>query len=297
MTRTRGLPTLAFLAFTLTACGADGRGGSSGGGTDAGADAAPTDAGADAAPTDACTPDCSGRECGDDGCGGSCGSCADGTLCDDTGTCVCMPDCSGRECGDDGCGGSCGSCADGALCDDTGTCVAPPRIVINEIDYDQPRRDTAEFIELYNAGASPATLDGLSVVLVNGRDGSEYHTIPLSGTLPAGGFALVQPMGSTSPTPMGVPVFLYDNNIQNGSPDCVKLVQSADGSLLDGVSYEGMVPGCGEGTDGAPTDITRDDMGGDVEGSIARIPDGTDTDDNAADFVFTTMPTPGQPNR
>ncbi len=252
--------TLGILALALIGCASSGRSGGSGPG-----DAA-MDAGSDDAAMDACIPDCSGRECGDDGCGGSCGTCAAGQSCNAMGTC------------------------------EPGTPSGPARLVINEIDYDQPGIDMAEFIELYNAGGSAATLDGLNVVLVNGSDGGTYETIALSGSLPPGGFALVAPATSMASAPVGVPVFRYMDSIQNGAPDCVKLVRASDGSLIDGVSYEGMVPGCGEGAMGAPADRTRS-MGVDVEGSIARIPDGLDTDDNALDFVFTTMPTPGAPNR
>ncbi len=33
-------------------------------------------------------------------------------------------------------------------------------VVINEIDYDQPGTDTAEFIELFNSGSSAVSLAG-----------------------------------------------------------------------------------------------------------------------------------------
>ena len=47
--------------------------------------------------------------------------------------------------------------------------------MINEIDYDQVGADTGGFVEIANAGASAATLDGIALVLVNGgafRQGS-----------------------------------------------------------------------------------------------------------------------------
>ncbi len=54
-------------------------------------------------------------------------------------------------------------------------------VVINEIDYDQPGTDTAEFIELFNSGASAVSLDNYSVDLINGSNSSSYRSIDLSG--------------------------------------------------------------------------------------------------------------------
>ena len=54
-------------------------------------------------------------------------------------------------------------------------------LVINEIDYDQPGTDGAEFLELKNVSAGPVALGGHSVVLVNGTGGgaTTYQTIAL----------------------------------------------------------------------------------------------------------------------
>ena len=41
-------------------------------------------------------------------------------------------------------------------------------LVINEIDYDQPGSDTAEFVEIVNVGSSGVNLTGVDLVLVNG---------------------------------------------------------------------------------------------------------------------------------
>ena len=42
-------------------------------------------------------------------------------------------------------------------------------LVINEIDYDQPGTDSAEFVEIYNAGGNAVSLDGLTLEFVNGN--------------------------------------------------------------------------------------------------------------------------------
>src|ERR671928_182837 len=53
----------------------------------------------------------------------------------------------------------------------TFTLIETAGLVINEIDYDQPGTDTAEFIELKNNGANGVNLDPYSLVLVNGNGG------------------------------------------------------------------------------------------------------------------------------
>ena len=53
-------------------------------------------------------------------------------------------------------------------------------IIINEIDYDQPGTDTAEFIELFNSGGLAVSLDNYSIGIINGRDSSSYRNIDRS---------------------------------------------------------------------------------------------------------------------
>ena len=42
------------------------------------------------------------------------------------------------------------------------------QLVINEVDYDQPSTDTAEFIELQNVGADAVELSDFTLELING---------------------------------------------------------------------------------------------------------------------------------
>jgi Lamin Tail Domain len=156
-------------------------------------------------------------------------------------------------------------------------------LVINEIDYDQVGADTAGFIEVENTGTAAASLDGIAVVLVNGGDGAEYARKALTGTLAAGSRLVV------------------DTDAQNGAPDGVALVDTGSGALLDALSYEGAITSAtiGGGTynlvEGTvlPADVADSNT---VDGSLARIPDGKDSDDAAADWVFTTTATPGAAN-
>ena len=74
-----------------------------------------------------------------------------------------------------------------------------PVLILNEIDYDQVGADVGGFVELYNAGLSPADLEGLALVFVDGATGSEYRRRPLSGALAAGAYLVVRVDAQTAP--------------------------------------------------------------------------------------------------
>ena len=62
---------------------------------------------------------------------------------------------------------------------------AKPKLVLNEIDYDQVGADSGGFVELFNAGRGTVDLGGLALVLRRrGRRAAEYLRIPLSGVDP-----------------------------------------------------------------------------------------------------------------
>jgi len=160
-------------------------------------------------------------------------------------------------------------------------------LVINEIDYDQPGTDSAEFVELFNDGSGPLALDGYHLDLINGGDGSAYNSIDLSGlNIDAGGF-LVICGDSFIVANCDLGVSPATNLIQNGAPDGVALFN--DTVLLDSLSYEGTIATYTEGSATTVVDSNVFDM------SLARIPDGVDTNDNLADFVSGCL-TPGSPN-
>jgi hypothetical protein len=142
--------------------------------------------------------------------------------------------------------------------------------------------DGGGFVEVANIGTAAAALDGLALVLVNG-DGSEYDRITLSGSLAAGGHAAL------------------DADPQNGAPDGIALVDTASGDLLDALSYEGAIASATiDGrtyslVEGTALPVTVADSNTE-DGSLARLPDGTDTDDAAGDWAFTATVTRGGPN-
>ena len=158
-----------------------------------------------------------------------------------------------------------------------------PKLVINEVDYDQVGADTGGFVEIANIGTGAATLDGTALVLVNGDDGTEYGRKALTGTL----------------APLAKTVVAVDP--QNGAPDGLALVDTTNDALLDALSYEGAIATATidtkvfdlvEGTL-LPVDTADSTT---AEGTLARIPDGSDTNNAAADWSFTTTPTPGAAN-
>ncbi len=160
---------------------------------------------------------------------------------------------------------------------------ALPALVLNEIDYDQVGADRGGFVELYNAGLSPADLEGLALVFVDGADGTEYLRRPLRGALAAGAYRVVSV------------------NAQNGSPDGVALYDTRYEGVIDALSYEGAIERAFigafahtlvEGT-ALPADVADSNS---VTGSLARLPNGSDTGDSATDWAFTTTVTRGAAN-
>ena len=157
------------------------------------------------------------------------------------------------------------------------------KLVVNETDYDQVGPDSGGFVEVANTGDVAAPLDGIALVLVNGGDNAEYDRAALTGSLPAGGHVAVT------------------IEAQNGAPDGVALIDTANGELLDALSYEGAITAAVIGgrtyslVEGTVLPDTVVDSNT-VAGSLARLPDGTDTNNAATDWAFTQTATPGAPN-
>jgi Lamin Tail Domain len=158
-----------------------------------------------------------------------------------------------------------------------------PALVINEVDYDQVGADGDGFVELKNTGTTEIDLTGVALVYVDGADSAEYGREALTGTIAAGAHLVVA------------------GDAQNGVPDGVALVDTDDGALLDALSYEGGITAAV--IDGRTYSLVEGTMlpetvadSNTTAGSLSRIPDGKDTNDAAADWVFTTTLTRGAPN-
>jgi len=168
-----------------------------------------------------------------------------------------------------------------------------PQLVINEIDYDQPGTDTAEFVEIRNNGASAVSLNGWTLELVNGNGGGAaiYTTITLPDvSLPGGDFFVVCANAATVAN-CDLDASPNTDFIQNGAPDAVGL--RFNGNLIDAVSYEGNT--------GAPyvevSGVGLEDPGttGSDNRGLSRCPDGHDTNVNNVDLVLSAI-TPGSAN-
>lgn len=172
----------------------------------------------------------------------------------------------------------------------------PGRLVINEVDYDQDGTDTAEFVELYNAGPGPISLSGIEVRLVQGTGGgaSVYATIALTNVvLAANDYYVISANAGTVPNTDQVATPIT-NLIQNGAPDAVGLFDNNTNTLLDAVSYEGNSGA--PYTEGTGVPAAQSDAPSTVtEWSLSRTTDGVDTNNNAADFTR-KLSTPGTTN-
>jgi hypothetical protein len=172
-------------------------------------------------------------------------------------------------------------CATSPLCGD---------LVINEVDYDNPGADTAEFVEIFNRGTTTVDLSTVELAPINGNNDTEYNIVQFSGTLAPGGYLVVANPGTPNIAP-GATVVAWTNmnSIQNGAPDGVVL--RAGSVILDSMSYEGAMMGV---TEGNPTLAADDDSM--TQSSLIRFPNGADTNDNATDWAKTLTLTPGAAN-
>lgn len=158
------------------------------------------------------------------------------------------------------------------------------QVVINEFLPDPEGADTGrEYAELLNTGDTPADLGGLRLEFANGADGAVWQvrwTGDAGRQLAPGARFLIVDRGWTGAARADAEVSL---SLQNG-PDAIRLARA--GVALDLVGY------------GALTDtllMERRPVPVSAGRSLARRPDGRDTDDNRADFVAAD-PTPGAPN-
>jgi hypothetical protein len=178
-------------------------------------------------------------------------------------------------------------------------------LVINEVDYDQPGTDSAEFVEIFNGSGAPINLTGFTLYLVNGSTNTTYTAVDLG---PAGTIAPLQYLvvGTAGVTVQGgaLSVLLTPatNAIQNGAPDGVALVDTNNNKLVDSLSYEGSITAAtitGLGTvnlvNGNPTPVA-DDNNTPNAGALCRFPDGARTGDDATDWHLCKTPTPGVAN-
>ncbi|MFQ5492267.1 MAG: DUF5689 domain-containing protein, partial [Phycisphaerae bacterium] len=160
------------------------------------------------------------------------------------------------------------------------TCPINIGVLINEVDYDNPSLDDAEFIELI--GPPTTDLTGWTLQLYEGDTGLVDSVVALSGAIPADRFYLVGPTGMAN-VDLSFP--FATNNLENG-PDGIALVDNL-GVVQDLLAYElSFVGAAGPANGQTFPNIGDDDSRG---GSLQRIP-------NAQTFEATPGLTPGASN-
>ena len=144
---------------------------------------------------------------------------------------------------------------------------------------------TNDFIELRNLGSTPLDLTGWSVQYASAA-GTTWQVTPLTGTIPAGGFYLVQEAaGATVVAPLPTPdaVGSIPMSATNGKVALVSsTTQLACGADCD--TAAGVVDFVGYGT---ANDFEAAAAPGLSNTTAAQRVDGPDTDNNAADFTAT----------
>ena len=114
-----------------------------------------------------------------------------------------------------------------------------PCLIISEINADNPRLDTTEFVELYHTSGQRASLDGYTLVFYNGNGNVAYKVLDLKDhSTDDRGFFLV---GSVDMLPKPA-ILLPPNTVQNG-PDAIVLYLTAAGRYNEkmNVTAVGMV--------------------------------------------------------
>jgi hypothetical protein len=164
--------------------------------------------------------------------------------------------------------------------------------VINEVSIDSlvgAGGTDDDWVELYNPTDQAINLNDWSIQKTTGTGGSLVK-VALSGQIPAEGYFLIVRNGSTTSQSLrdkadilaSDSFSLASNNIVYLVNDNNNITNSSDPNIIDFVGwgtasfYEGS----------APASAIAESK------SIARVPDGEDTDQNSVDFVLLDNPTP-----
>jgi hypothetical protein len=161
-------------------------------------------------------------------------------------------------------------------------------IRVNEFMTGSTGAASNEFVELFNAGSSAADVGGFKVAYRSAAGTSDISlaTIPAGTTIPAGGFYLLAGsgyLGAHTPDQ----TFATSLAATGGG----MAVRDTGGVILDSVGY-------GDSTNAfVEAHATTAPPATAAPGSSSdRLPDGHDTNDNAADFSVSSTPSPGAAN-
>jgi hypothetical protein len=171
------------------------------------------------------------------------------------------------------------------------TCADAPvdsAVRVNEFSTGTTGSGGDEFVELFNAGSTAADVGGFKLVYRAGSGTSDVllATIPAGTTIGAHGFYL---FGGSSYAGAKKADQAFSPGLAASAGGIG--VRDAAGKLTDSVGY-GTATNVFVETGPAPAPPATAPPGS----SDARHPDGTDTNDNSADFSVTATPTPGTAN-
>lgn len=181
-----------------------------------------------------------------------------------------------------------------AFADTTGTGV-----VINEAYLSGGSAGAAftnKFVELYNPTAADITLDGMSLQYRSATGTAPFNGVaPLTGTIPAGGYFLVQgnsngTNGAALPTPDVVSTLT-----PSGTNGTLALVEGTDAvNLAPGsvAGVDGVVDVLGYGTSNTFETAAATPPAGNTDVKSLNRTNGADTDDNSVDFTLSATITP-----
>jgi hypothetical protein len=159
---------------------------------------------------------------------------------------------------------------------------------VNELMTGSTGAAANEFVEIVNTGTAAADISGFRLAYRSSAGTSDVTlaTVPTGTTLAAGGFYL---FGGSAYAGTRAPDQSFSTAIA-ATGGGVALRDSA-GAIVDSIGYGDAVNAFVEGHAASAPPATA------APGSSAvRLPDGHDTNDNAADFSVSASPTPGSSN-
>jgi len=159
---------------------------------------------------------------------------------------------------------------------------------VNELMTGSTGAASNEFVELVNAGSSAADIGGFKVAYraSAGTSDTSLATIPAGTSIPAGGFYLLAGSGYLG---AHTPDQTFSTSLSSTGGGIA--VRDSGGVILDSMGYGDATNAFVEGHAATAPPATA------APGSSSnRIPDGHDTNDNAADFSVSATPTPGAAN-
>jgi hypothetical protein len=155
-------------------------------------------------------------------------------------------------------------------------------IILSEVLYDSSGSDNGNvFVELF--GTPGTVLDNLLLEGINGTDGTVYRSITLAGMIPTDGVFVVGDDSGDGTTLVANTDLVAEVDLQNG-PDSVVLRDPT--GVLDALGYGDFTTAVFAGEGSPAADATPGN-------SLARLNPLLDTDNNLADFVSLSTPTPG----